>query len=239
MNILTFDLEDWFHFLDFHPTRFPPHWERHKSSVEKNTHIILSFLKENNLKATFFSIGWITQKHPELIKEIHNNGFDIGVHSHEHQLIFEQRRSDFKEDLEVSVKTLENLIGKKVRMYRAPGFSVDKRSPWFFELLHNYGIEIDGSVFPTKRIHGGYPAYPFYEPHLIKGNHFRIKEFPINTYQIYGRQLVFSGGGYFRLFPYFIIKYFSSLFSAFTSASLIKYLSFSTLFVLTASRNSS
>jgi peptidoglycan/xylan/chitin deacetylase (PgdA/CDA1 family) len=123
-----------------------------------------------------------------------------------HQLVYEQDKETFSADVEKSIKTIEDCTGKKVTSFRAPGFSIMEINKWAFEVLYELGITTDSSVFPANRAHGGLPAYTIAEPSILKYNGVNLKEFPINTYSVLGKPLVFSGGGYFRLLPYSLIK---------------------------------
>ena len=210
MNILTFDIEEWFHILDNNSTKNEVEWNNYEIRIYENTDRILNFLLENNLKATFFIVGWIAEKHPELIKKIDKLGFEIGSHTHMHQLMFEQSRTEVEEDLKKSIRTIENLISKKVACFRAPGFSITEKNKWVFETLYENGITHDSSVFPANRAHGGMPSYKKAIPSKLIMNGVEIKEFPINTKPFCGKKVIFSGGGYFRLTPYNLIKYWTS-----------------------------
>ncbi len=208
MNILTFDIEEWFHILDNPETKTEAHWENFESRIHRNMDKIHGLLNENNQKATFFCIGWVAKKYPEIIKEIVRNGHEIATHSNLHQLAYEQNPSEFKNDLEASIKYLEDVSGQKIRAYRAPGFSIMEQNKWVFEILIKNGIEIDCSVFPAARAHGGFEKFGSAEPCWIETDGMKIKEFPINLYTLLNRNLIFSGGGYFRLLPFSILKYF-------------------------------
>ncbi len=208
MNILTFDVEDWFHILDNPSTKSEKQWMQYESRIHQNMDRILDLLEEHNQKATFFSLGWVARKYPEILKKIDSCGHEIATHSDMHQLIYKCNREHFRQDLEKSVKSIEDIIGKKVRAYRAPGFSLTEETKWVFEELINNGITIDCSVFPTSRAHGGFKKFRYAEPSYIDIDGEKIKEFPMNTYSIGGKTIVFSGGGYFRLLPYPIINYF-------------------------------
>ncbi len=208
MNILTFDVEDWFHVLDNPSTKDEKQWIQLESRIQQNMDKIFDLLEKNNQKATFFTIGWVARKYPEIIKYIDSRGHEIASHSDMHQLAYEFNREEFRQDLEISVKSIEDITGKKVRAYRAPGFSVKKENKWVFEELINNGIEIDCSVFPAKRAHGGFEEFGYAEPAYIEMNGSKIKEFPINTYSVLGKNIIFSGGGYFRLIPYPLMRHF-------------------------------
>ncbi len=207
MKILTFDVEDWFHILDNDLTKTETEWINFDSRVAHNMQKIFTLLENKNLNATFFVLGWIAEKYPEIVKEIDNRGFDIGTHSHMHQLIYTQSKTIFKNDLIKSISVIENITGKKVKSFRAPGFSITENSKWAFEILCDQGIEIDCSLFPANRAHGGLPSFKKNKPCLINFHGHQIKEFPINTNLFFGKPIIFSGGGYFRLLPYSYIKH--------------------------------
>lgn len=123
-----------------------------------------------------------------------------------HQLVYEQAPEAFEHDLQRSIGVLEDISGEKVKYFRAPGFSITSYTPWAFEALLKNGIEIDSSVFPASRAHGGFQQFGTAKPAIIECQGMQLKEFPINTDRIVGKDLIFSGGGYFRLFPYNTIK---------------------------------
>tara|TARA_B100000886_G_C20421342_1_gene491752 strand:- start:430 stop:1278 length:849 start_codon:yes stop_codon:yes gene_type:complete len=206
MKILTFDIEEWFHILDYSSLGNTKEWSNYESRIEANMEIIFEIMKGSNVSATFFVIGWIADKYPNIIKKISNLGFEIGSHSHFHQLSYELDRNAFYNDVKRSIKSIEDSTGKKVKSFRAPGFSITEKNKWAFEALHQLGIEIDCSVFPAKRAHGGLPKYQHATPSILKCNGIQLKEFPINTFNIFKQSVVFSGGGYFRLLPYSFIN---------------------------------
>lgn len=206
MNILTFDVEEWFHILDNDPTKTEKEWLNYEYRLEANMEKIFGLLDQNNQKATFFVLGWIAQKYPNIIKKIDSLGYEIASHSHLHQLVYEQKPNEFKTDLEKSIKTIEDITGKKITIFRAPGFSITEKTKWALYEIVNLGIEIDCSVFPAKRAHGGFPSFGSAEPTIININGSKIKELPINLFRVFGYNFIFSGGGYFRLLPYGVIK---------------------------------
>ena len=208
MNILTFDVEDWFHILDNESTKGEKQWVQLESRLAQNMDKIFATLDEHNQSATFFCIGWVARKYPEILKKIDALGYEIATHSDMHQLAYEFDREQFREDLERSVGSIEEVIGKKVRAYRAPGFSLMKENKWVFDELIDKGIEIDCSVFPAGRAHGGFEEFGYAEPAYVEVGAGRLKEFPINVYPLFGQNIIFSGGGYFRLIPYPFLKHF-------------------------------
>lgn len=205
MNILTFDTEEWFHLLDNDSTRSEQQWVHYEKRIEGNVGRLMDILDSTNTKATFFIIGWVAKQYPALVRRIAER-FQIGSHTMNHQLVWQQGVQAFKKDVEESIKRLEDISGKKVECFRAPGFSIRESETWVFETLAEFGILYDSSVFPAHHAHGGMPSYKGYGPAVICGNGFEVKEFPITYKTLMGKHLVFSGGGYFRLFPYRCIR---------------------------------
>ncbi len=210
MRILTFDIEEWFHILDNSQTKGEKEWLNYESRIHKNMQRIFEILDNCKVSATFFVVGWIAEKYPEIVREIVDYGFEIGSHTHLHQLVYDQSPKIFHQDVEKSIKTIEDISGKKVTSFRAPGFSITEKNKWAFEILYELGIEKDSSVFPAGRAHGGMPCFGTSYPSIIQYNGISLKEFPISTHTILGKSLIYSGGGYFRFFPYKIIKNLTS-----------------------------
>ena len=206
MNILTFDLEEWFHLLDHQSTKTEMEWNAFSERIRKNTDRILELLGRHQQKATFFCLGWIARKYPDVIRKITAEGHEIACHSDMHQPVYEQTPAHFREDLRSAIGSIEDACGKKVITYRAPGFSITTEVLWAFDILAESGILIDSSIFPARRTHGGFPFIDKAQPSIIHKNGIEIKEFPINTFRIAGKPIIFSGGGYFRLIPYFFIR---------------------------------
>jgi polysaccharide deacetylase family protein (PEP-CTERM system associated) len=203
VNILTFDIEDWFHILDNSSTKSVEQWSDFEPRIHQNMDLIFRLLEDTDTSATFFCLGWVARKYPEIIRRIDAAGFEVATHSDLHQLAFEQSPQIFEEDLKRSIDSLATITGKKVRAYRAPGFSLKEENKWVFDVLVKHGIEIDCSIFPAFRPHGGFKSFGIAEPCRVRvGNQF-IKEFPIN---LGVGNMVFSGGGYFRLFPYHLLS---------------------------------
>ena len=209
MNILTFDIEEWFHILDNDSTKTVREWSNYEIRIHANMDKIFDLLDKSNQKATFFIVGWIAEKYPEVVKKIDESGYEIGSHTHMHQLMYEQTRKEVREDLQKSIGILESITGKKVKAFRAPGFSITEKNKWVFEILAENGITHDSSIFPAGRAHGGFPSYAKAEPSIIDLNGYQIKEFPINTASILYNKWIYSGGGYFRLTPYNMIRYWT------------------------------
>lgn len=207
MYILTIDLEDWFH-IKFHKEFNDAfRWNSFESRIKHNTSQILEILDQSKTQATFFSLGWVARKYPELIRAIRDAGHEIGSHSNVHNLASSLSKTEFEEDLRKSIDSIEQVIGEKVRLYRAPAFSIGKTNTWAFESLIEQGIEVDCSVFPSFHDFGGFPEIRQNKPFLIMSNSGSLKEFPMSQSNIFGKNLVLTGGGFFRLFPYSIIKH--------------------------------
>ncbi len=206
MNILSFDIEDWFHILDHEEVSDKSSWKKFPSRLEDGLEKILQLLNEKEVSATFFCLGWVASDYPELIKKIIQHGHEIGSHSNLHTLVYTQTPSEFKIDLKKSIDLLEDVSGQKIKIYRAPGFSIGKSEKWAFEIMTELGIEIDCSVFPAKRAHGGFKNFPASGPSILNLNTNILKIMPMNIKKFFNFEYVFSGGGYFRLFPYKFIK---------------------------------
>jgi len=208
INILTFDIEDWYN-CDFITTDL--NWERYEVRIYQGVDRILQELATRNLKATFFCLGWVAEKHPDVIRRIFNQGHHIGCHSYQHELSFRFDRKGFKKDTEKSKKLIEDLVGESINAYRAPGFSITEQNVWALEVLTDLGFEYDCSIFPAVHDYGGFASYGEAEPSILQlQNGCILKEFPINIHRVFGKSFVFSGGGFFRFFPYVLIKYWTS-----------------------------
>ena len=205
MKILTFDIEEWFHLLDCDATRTENEWKNYEVRIYDNVERLFRVLEDTHTKATFFIIGWIAKTYPDLIRKI-SEKYQIGCHTMNHQLVWQQTSKEFKADVEEGVKLLEDITGKKVECFRAPGFSIRESEAWAFEILSDLGIKYDCSVFPATHAHGGMPSYPKAAPGIIEYHGVQMKEFPVGFKTIAGKHIMFSGGGYFRLFPYPLIK---------------------------------
>ena len=206
MKILTFDIEEWFHILDNKSTRTEQEWSHYPPRIEENMERILRLLERKKQPATFFCLGWVARKYPQIVRNVADRGYEIGCHSHMHQLVYQQSPAEFRADLRNALHAIEDAIGKRVISYRAPGFSVTRDCPWFFEILAEEGIEVDSSIFPAPRAHGGFPDFGAAGPAVVQTPGGVIKELPINTRTIFGRPLIFSGGGYFRILPSWLLR---------------------------------
>ena len=207
MKILSFDIEDWFHILDIGDSNSRDKWDSFESRIETGLNLVVRDLKDRNCHATFFILGWVAQKYPHLVKLLSDEGFHIASHSYSHELVYKNSRETFRDDLARSLDVIENITNTKVDCYRAPGFSVTEQTCWYIEELVNQGIKVDSSIFPAARGHGGFPSYGEATPSIIERNGLTLKEFPINCASFLGYKYIFSWGGYFRLFPEWLLNY--------------------------------
>ena len=206
MKILTFDIEDWFHILHKYPDDILDRWENYEVRIHNGMDRIFKILLDNDIKATFFILGYIARKHPEIIKKIHALGFEVAAHSDMHKVAYHQSRAEFKEDLSNCIYSIEDITAEKVVSYRAPGFSIKPQNIWAFEVLKELGIEYDSSIFPAVREDGGFENFSESRPSIVQYNGISMKEFPMSVNTFMGNKFTATGGGYFRFFPYRLIK---------------------------------
>ena len=201
MNILSFDIEEWYLEKEFGGNRKEKYAE-FDAYLDK----ILSLLNDTGKKATFFCVGKMAIEFPEVIKKIAAEGHEIGCHSNIHTWLNKMTQEEALKDTREAVDSLEQCIGKKVLSYRAPAFSIGENNKWAFEVLAECGVERDASLFPAARDFGGFPNFGSKEPTIISYKGVEIKEFPICTAKLLSKELAFSGGGYFRFFPLWFVK---------------------------------
>lgn len=203
LNALTVDVEDWYHICAVETRIKSEDWQNYESRVEENTRKVLSILRQANTKATFFILGYIAERCPDLVKMIDDEGHEVGTHGFWHNLAYKQDESTFKDDLIKSLAALENIIKKKIIGHRAASFSITKKSLWALEILSSHGIRYDCSVFPIRHPRYGIENAPRF-PYRIND---RLMEFPPSTISLFGRNIPVAGGAYLRLLPYWFIKY--------------------------------
>jgi len=206
INAMTVDVEDYFHVYAFADRVRPSDWDHFESRVVPNTYRLLRLLGHHDVKATFFVLGWVADRHPRLITEIYRDGHEIGCHSFWHRLVFQLTPDEFRADLIRSRSVLEELTGEAVRLYRAPSFSITQQSLWAYDILAEEGFTIDSSVYPIYHDTYGIPdADPF--PHTVQTAHGIVQEFPAAVHRLLGMNVPVSGGGYFRFYPFWWTQY--------------------------------
>ena len=204
MKILTFDIEDWFHIIQKYPNDILERWDNYEVRIHNGMDRIFKILDENNIKATFFILGYIAKKHPEIVKRIHDLGYEVAVYYDKGA--YQQSRIEFKQDLQDCINSLESITGEKVLSYRAPGFSIKKQNVWVFEVLNELGIKYDASISSLTRSDSDLDNSSDSTPAIIKYNGMQIKEFPMSIDTFMGRKFAATGGGYFRFLPYRLIR---------------------------------
>jgi len=205
MNILTIDIEDYFQVENFKKIVKFSDWDKYDTRVVRNTEKILDILDEAGTKGTFFILGWIAERYPELVKRIHQSGHEVASHGYAHQTIYSQSKEEFRMDLKKSKTILEDIIQTPILGYRAPSYSITKKSEWALDLLMEEGFKYDSSIFPIYHDHGGLPGANRY-PYKIYNHREYMWEFPISTMRLLNQNIPFSGGGYFRMLPYNFVR---------------------------------
>ncbi len=229
-NYITIDVEDYFQVHALSKVIKPEDWDGYDCRVEKNTNLILDLLDEGStagpVKATFFVLGWIAERYPQLVKRISNRGHEIASHGYGHQAIYNQTPQEFRQDIRLAKKILEDLIGNEVIGYRAPTYSITERTLWALDILAEEGYRYDSSVFPIRHDYYGIPSAPRFpfawkldhgkDPEVLevsqsKGQDLKsqtLLEFPMATVILFNHKFPCSGGGYFRILPYFFTHLF-------------------------------
>jgi len=200
MNILTFDIEEWYIEKVLHGGR-----EFKLRQYDEAFSKLLDELDRLNIKATFFCVGRLAAEFPQVVKTIAERGHEVGCHSNEHTWLTKMDEGTIRHDTAEAVKALQDVCGQSVTAYRAPAFSITERNKWALEVLTECGIESDSSIFPAARDFGGYPTFPQDTPCIIRHGGASLKEYPIGMTNIFGKKIAYSGGGYFRLLPYGLV----------------------------------
>lgn len=205
VHALSFDVEEHFQVAAFWSTMRRRQWDNYESRVERNVEKILSILSVQAVRATFFVLGWVAQKHPELVRTIASYGHEIASHGFGHELITSQTPALFREDIRNSKDILENIIGGPVHGYRAPSFTITSETKWALPILAEEGYVYDSSIFPIQHDRYGMPgANPWC--HLLETPAGALWEVPPSTLRMGPIRLPIAGGGYFRLYPYQILR---------------------------------
>jgi polysaccharide deacetylase family protein (PEP-CTERM system associated) len=197
-NALTIDVEDYFQVSALAPYISRSDWERIPCRVERNVEAILALLADSDAQATFFTLGWIAERYPALVRRIVAAGHELASHGYAHLRIHEQTRAEFLQDIQRAKALLEDLAGIEVRGYRAPSFSVGLKTLWAFDGIAQAGYRYSSSVYPIRHDHYGMPEAPRFAYTPREG----LLEIPVTTAQVLRRNVPAGGGGYFRLLPY-------------------------------------
>jgi polysaccharide deacetylase family protein (PEP-CTERM system associated) len=203
VNVMSVDVEDWFCVHNL--SRLIPYadWDKCESRVERGTARLLDLFGKHGVEATFFVLGWVADRFPDLVREIERRGHEVATHGYSHQLLTFMRPEDFRADLQRSLVALARTTTQQVRGFRAPSFSLTKRTLWAIDILRESGIQYDSSVFPV----GFHPDYGIADadlrPHRLAEG---LTELPMGVAEVLGRRIPCSGGGYFRLYPYVVTR---------------------------------
>jgi len=201
-NALTVDVEDYFQVSAFEPVVRFADWERYESRVDANTRRVLDLLDDYQTKGTFFVLGWVAERHPELVRQIHQRGHEVASHGYAHQRVYTQSPEQFREQTRRCKKLLEDLIGAPIQGYRAASYSITAQSLWALEILAEEGFLYDSSIFPIRHDLYGIPGQERFF-HRCNGNgRAAIAEVPPSTIRLAGINFPVAGGGYLRIFPY-------------------------------------
>jgi len=201
VNAMTVDVEDYFHVSAFENTVSRSQWETLDSRVSRNTERLLALFDQASVRATFFVLGWVAERFPGLVRDIAARGHEIGSHGFSHHLVYDQTPEQFREDLRRSRDAIAAAVNAPVYGYRAPSFSITKRSFWALDILIEEGFIYDASIFPIRHDRYGVPSAPR-RFHTLQTNAGTIWECPGSTVRVGGTNFPVAGGGYFRLLPY-------------------------------------
>jgi polysaccharide deacetylase family protein (PEP-CTERM system associated) len=207
LNALSFDVEDYFQVSAFNGAISRNAWDEHPLRVAKNTRVLLDLLAEHGVKATFYTLGWVAEREPEMVKAIAAAGHEVACHGYSHKLVYDQTPEEFAEETRRSKSVLEDLSQAPVTSYRAASYSITRASLWALDVLCEQGFTTDSSIFPIRHDRYGLVGGPLQPHYLELPGGGRILEFPISTLRVAGVNLPVSGGGYFRLYPYGVSRY--------------------------------
>jgi polysaccharide deacetylase family protein (PEP-CTERM system associated) len=202
-NALTIDVEDYFQVSAFAPYISRLDWNTRECRVEHNIDRILTLLDKHQTKATFFTLGWIAERYPQLVRRIVKEGHELASHGYGHERASDQTEDAFFTDINLAKILLQDLSGIEVKGYRAPSFSIGRNNLWAFDSLQKAGYRYSSSIYPIQHDHYGMPDSPRFAYEVRDG----LLEIPVSTVRLFNRNLPSSGGGYFRLFPYALSRW--------------------------------
>lgn len=202
---MTVDVEDYFQVAAFADKVRREDWDSYPCRVERNVDRILGMFSDAGVSATFFTLGWIAERYPQVVRRIVDEGHELASHGYEHVKVHTQEPADFRQDIRKTKAILEDIGGQQVKGYRAASFSIDQRSLWAFDILDDEGYLYSSSVYPIKHDHYGMPEASRFTFQPREGR--RLVEVPITTLNLFNRNLPSGGGGYFRLLPYGVSRW--------------------------------
>jgi polysaccharide deacetylase family protein (PEP-CTERM system associated) len=199
-NALSVDVEDWFHVGAFENVISRENWRSLECRVERNTDVLLQMFDDAGIKATFFTLGWVAERYPALMRRVADAGHELANHGSEHDRVFTLSPEQFAADIDRARKAIEDASGSLVSGYRAPSFSIDQRTPWAHKVLAEQGYAYSSSVAPVKHDHYGWAEAPRFAFRPVADSD--LIEIPVTTAVFAGKRLAAGGGGFFRLLPY-------------------------------------
>lgn len=206
-HAMTVDVEDYYHVAAFGQVIRLEDWEKWPSRVEANTDRLLQLFADANIHITFFILGWVAERYPELVRRIHQQGHEVASHGFSHQLVYRQTPEVFREETARSKTLLEDLTGEAILGYRAASYSVTRKSLWALDILADLGFEWDSSIFPTRHDNYGIPGSPEEPYRIVTRSGKQLTEFPLTTARVLGQAIPAAGGGYFRQYPYALSRW--------------------------------
>lgn len=205
INAMSVDVEDYFQVSAFESHIDRSQWDSLPHRVEQNTQLILDIFDQHRVKATFFTLGWVAERYPQLIRRIVDDGHELASHGYQHTRVTEQTPEQFRQDLRISKQILEDLGGQPIVGYRAASYSIGAQNLWALQILEEEGFHYSSSIYPVKHDLYGMPDAPRFA--FRPGNAPRLLEIPITTLNVLGRNMPCGGGGFFRLYPYQFSKW--------------------------------
>ncbi|MFM7348115.1 MAG: XrtA system polysaccharide deacetylase [Erythrobacter sp.] len=200
VNALSVDVEDWFQVGAFENVIARGDWDAIRTRVADNVERVIDLFAEADVKATFFTLGWVAKRHPAMIRRIAEAGHELASHGYDHARVFTFSPSEFADDIRKARAIIEDCAGVPVTGYRAPSFSIDHRTPWAFDVLAEHGYAYSSSVAPVVHDHYGWPEAPRFAFRPLASA--PLVEIPVTTAMLGGRRVAAGGGGFFRVLPY-------------------------------------
>lgn len=205
INILSVDIEDWFHILDDPAVPSYKNWDQLEKRVHIGTEKLLQLFEEHKVKATLFCLGWVAERNKKLIRECVAAGHEIACHGYAHLLAYKVGRKNFRKDIIKGKELVEDITGCEVKGFRAAGFSITNNTKWVFDEIVSAGFTYDSSIFPAGRAHGGFEKSPL-SPYKIKTENGTLIEIPQSVIQVFNKKISLFGGGYLRISPLWLIR---------------------------------
>jgi len=204
INAISIDVEDYFQVSAFEHSIDRKSWDKLEHRVTENMDKVFHLLAEADVNATFFILGWVAERYPDIVNKIIENGHELASHGYGHQRVSDLTRDEFKNDVTKAKDILENLSGVAIKGYRAPSYSIGKSNIWALNVLAESGYEYSSSIYPIQHDHYGYPESPRF---IFKDKNSGLVEIPITTMKFMNRLFPAGGGGFFRFYPYSVSKW--------------------------------